>query len=230
MRRKDMKRLWTITLWSLGILVLTCMGLVPDVRLPAVSDIRPGAALSWIHPERNPWHLGAGEAFAGLVDTGRDECYSAYPPSYEITCPSKGEYLYGQDAQYRGVQPAYRDNGDGTVTDLNTGYMWQQGDSQNNRKYTFSEANDYCSALNLAGYSDWYLPSITQLISLIDIRRNHPSIDIDYFPDCIDYGYWSDQSSYENYNYAWYVNFSYGNTLTFIKNYAGVGLHVRCVR
>ena len=32
----------------------------------------------------------------------------------------------GQDTQYAGRQPAYRDHGDGTVTDLNTGLMWQQ--------------------------------------------------------------------------------------------------------
>jgi len=61
---------------------------------------------------------------AGLLpDTGQSVCYSN---SGEITCPSSGASFYGQDAQHDGNQPSYQDNGDGTVTDLNTGLMWQQ--------------------------------------------------------------------------------------------------------
>ncbi len=57
-------------------------------------------------------------AFAGavpypVVDTGQDHCYSN---SGVIACPNSGEAFYGQDAQYRGNAPAYRDNGDGTVS------------------------------------------------------------------------------------------------------------------
>jgi len=58
-----------------------------------------------------------------LPDTGIDKCYDN---DSEITCPSPGQPFYGQDAQYDGPQPTYRDNGDGTVADLNTGLMWQQ--------------------------------------------------------------------------------------------------------
>ena len=52
-----------------------------------------------------------------IVDSGQDGCYS---DQSAITCPSEGEAFYGQDAQYQGELPAYKDNADGTITDLNT--------------------------------------------------------------------------------------------------------------
>lgn len=38
-----------------------------------------------------------------------------------MAAPAMGEALYGQDAQHPGATPSYRDNGDGTVSDLVTG-------------------------------------------------------------------------------------------------------------
>ena len=55
-----------------------------------------------------------------IVDTGQDQCFD---DAQEIACPSGGDTYFGQDAQYSGNTPSYRDNGDGTVTDLNTGLM-----------------------------------------------------------------------------------------------------------
>ena len=55
-----------------------------------------------------------------LPDTGINKCYDA---EKEIPCPKPGQPFYGQDTQYDGSQPAYRDNGDGTVTELNTSLM-----------------------------------------------------------------------------------------------------------
>jgi len=57
-----------------------------------------------------------------IVDTGQIRCYD---DRTEISFPTIGRSWFGQDAQYAGNQPAYRNNGDGTVTDVNTGLMWQ---------------------------------------------------------------------------------------------------------
>ncbi len=62
-----------------------------------------------------------------IVDTGQNNCYDN---SSVAACPQPGEAFYGQDASYQGNQPAYQDNDDGTVTDLNTGLMWQQDTGQ----------------------------------------------------------------------------------------------------
>ncbi len=121
-----------------------------------------------------------------VVDTGQEKCYDN---SREINCPQPGEPFYGQDAQYQGVQPAYQDNGDGTVSDLNTGLLWQQDPGD---KMTYEEAVANASSFNLAGYDDWRLPTIKELYSLIlfsgidppaeSVATNAvPFIDTDYF-------------------------------------------------
>ncbi len=69
-----------------------------------------------------------------VVDTGQDKTYNN---TSEISPPSEGQAFYGQDAQVDGNQPHYVDNGDGTVTDLVTGLMWQQAVSE---KMTYGNA------------------------------------------------------------------------------------------
>jgi hypothetical protein len=104
-----------------------------------------------------------------VVDTGQTAFYDG---SNEISMPDLGEYFYGQDAQYVGVQPAYWDNSDGTVTDLNTGLMWQKNPGE---KMTYTEAVARIDTFDLAGYTDWRLPSIKELYSLIQFNGIDPS-------------------------------------------------------
>ena len=85
-----------------------------------------------------------------------------YDDTGEIDRPQPAEPFYGQDAQYQGIQPAYRDNGDGTVTDLNTGLMWQQTPALYD-KPTYAEAVAGADTFALAGYDDWRLPTIKEL-------------------------------------------------------------------
>ncbi len=74
----------------------------------------------------------------------------------------------------------YTDNGDGTVTDTSTGLMWQQAGSSNSM--TWEQALAYCEGLNLGGYTDWRLPTIKELYSLVDYTRYDPAINSVYFP------------------------------------------------
>lgn len=102
---------------------------------------------------------------AVVVDTGQDRCYGV---NSQVVCPAQGSPLYGQDAQYAGAAPAYRDNGDGTITDLNTGLMWSQGLS--GRKVSPEEAEQIARGMTLGGHDDWRVPTIKELYSLIDFR------------------------------------------------------------
>lgn len=128
-----------------------------------------------------------GNAYADqwvVVDTGQDKCYD--DNGNQITCPGEGAALYGQDSQYNGTQPSYRDNGDGTITDLNTGLMWQKNADE---KMYWSDAVSNASTFNLAGYTDWRLPTIKELYSLMNFNgvtgmsaaTSTPYIDTDYF-------------------------------------------------
>ena len=100
----------------------------------------------------------------------------------EMTAPARGEALYGQDAQHPGTTPSYRDNGDGTVSDLVTGLMWTKSiDLDGNGtismfdKRTLAQADDEAASLTVGGYDDWRLPTIKELYSLIDFTGTDPA-------------------------------------------------------
>lgn len=97
-----------------------------------------------------------------LVDTGQDFCYG---DSGSMACPSEGAAYFGQDGQYAGNEFRFQVNGDGTVTDLVTGLMWQQDPGD---KVDFATAAANADSFALAGYDDWRLPTIKELYSLID--------------------------------------------------------------
>src|SRR3990172_6862146 len=114
-----------------------------------------------------------------VVDTGQT---AFYDNSKTISLPQPGEPFYGQDAQYKGTQPSYQDNGDGTVTDLVTGLMWQKSPDTNgdgiinyNDKLYYDEAVALAASFNLAGYTNWRLPTIKELYSLIMFSGAEPS-------------------------------------------------------
>ena len=130
-----------------------------------------------------------------VVDTDQETCYDRYS---EITCPSVGAAFYGQDAQYAGSQPAYQDNGDGTVTDLNTGLMWQQDPGD---KMFYYQAVAGADSFSLAGHDDWRLPTIKELYSLILFSGGDPSS----YP-------WSDPSGLTPFIDADAFAFEYGDT------------------
>ncbi len=100
-----------------------------------------------------------------IVDTGQVRYYDN---SREIFYPTPGQPFYGQDAQYESNFPSYRDNGDGTVTDLKTGLMWSKAVDKN--KVSLNEATKIAQRMTLGGYSDWRVPNIKELYSLIDFR------------------------------------------------------------
>jgi len=89
----------------------------------------------------------------------------------------------------RQTEDQFVDNGDGTVTDRSTGLMWQQATAPG--KYTWEQALSYCENLTLAGHSDWRLPLINELESIVDLTRYNPAINTTYFPNTVVFFYWS---------------------------------------
>ncbi|MFO0925852.1 MAG: DUF1566 domain-containing protein, partial [Gemmataceae bacterium] len=104
-----------------------------------------------------------------VVDTGQVHCFSDRGQLFRP--PRPGEPFFGQDACYQGPQPSYRDNGDGTVTDRNTGLIWQKT-PEGDRKVTFAEAKERARTTRTGGFADWRVPTIKELYSLIDFNGN----------------------------------------------------------
>jgi hypothetical protein len=135
---------------------------------------------------------------------------------------------------------AYIDNGDGTVTDMGTGLMWQK--AMPTGTYTWEQALAYCENLILnndgewtngtanasgAKYTDWRLPTAKELASIVDTTRYSPAIDPTYFPSTVANETWSSTTLANALNTAWYVNFNGGFTYTNLKIYAR---NIRAVR
>ena len=91
-----------------------------------------------------------------IVDTGQTRIFSEH--GQLLRAPAAGDAFYGQDEMYEGLVPAYKDDGDGTITDLNTGLMWVQARGS---KVTFTDAVAGASKCRVGGYTDWRMPTIT---------------------------------------------------------------------
>jgi hypothetical protein len=79
---------------------------------------------------------------------------------------------------------------------------------------TWSNALLAVTALNSAaygGYSDWRLPNVKELQSIVDYGRVSPAIDTTYFPNAQSNGYWSSTTYADSTDFAWFVNFNYGD-------------------
>ena len=156
-------------------------GQPPAGEQPSGSDASSAQSFAQAQPAMGGQPSPGGTTAYAIVDTGQANCYDT---SSESPCPQEGQTFYGQDAQYQGLQPAYRDNGDGTVTDLNTGLTWQQTPDLEN-KSTYPGAVAGAATFNLAGCDDWRLPTLKELYSLIDFNGSQftktPYLDTDYF-------------------------------------------------
>ncbi len=131
-------------------------------------------------------------------------------------------------------QGPYIDNGDSTLTDKSTELIWMKatadinGDEKidNNDTATWKEALSYCENLNFAGYTDWRLPSIRELRSIVRYNLYDSAIDTSVF-ECEPFDYWSSTTDAVSSDYAWYIYFKNGNAFWYSKSYR---IYVRCVR
>ena len=98
-----------------------------------------------------------------------------------------------------------------TVTDTETGMMWELADSANTMNW--AEARDYCESLTTGEYSDWRLPNRKELQSIIDYGKYKPALDKEVFTTANGAAdaYWSSTSVYpagkdDPATDAWYVS------------------------
>lgn len=132
---------------------------------------------------------------------------------------------------------AYTDHGDGTVTDTTSGLMWKhcaEGQtwaggtcSGTLAKYNWIQANTLSNSVTFAGKSDWRLPTVSELTTLITATSYSPtisSIDTTVFP-YQNHIFWTSTADTGNTANAMYVNFIYGFSATFAKT-TPIGAHL----
>jgi hypothetical protein len=146
-------------------LVRTACGLIKG--LAAATLARPVGVLGGPSTEE-PDSTSRSVARYPIVDTGQNRCFDNFR---EISAPQPGEPFFGQDAQFTFHPPAYRDNGDGTISDLVSGLMWQKG----YQVLSWEEAYRWADQCRLGGYNDWRVPTIKELYSLVLFSGVDPS-------------------------------------------------------
>jgi predicted outer membrane repeat protein len=103
----------------------------------------------------------------GLTLFGSDKTFYAYYV--------RGNTAYGEND--------FSNNGDGTITDAATGLMWSQDDSGAGMNWQDALAwVQQKNAENYLGHSDWRMPDVKELQSIVDYSRspqttNSPAID-----------------------------------------------------
>ena len=164
------------------------------------------------------------------LKTGQTTCYDV--SGNPISCTGTG-----QDGDYqKGQARSYTDNSDGTITDNSTGLMWKKcseglsgSDCETGSATTmnWTTATSTCESDETAGYTDWRLPNIKELLSIVDYGKVYPAIDTDVFPATVGDYYWSSTAYFGLPNISWSVDFYDGNT-----GYGAKGDvdYVRCVR
>lgn len=113
--------------------------------------------------------------------------------------------------------------GNNTVIDQRAGLEWQKSNDATTR--TWQNGLAYCEDLSLDAKTDWRLPSIRELKSLVNDSRYYPAIDPAF--TCQSFSYWSSTSVTDQPKSAWVVHFGNGDDNWYVKtdNY-----RVRCVR
>lgn len=141
-----------------------------------------------------------------------DPCYIPVPVSKTGQTTS---YTTGDDGHLqRGValpNPRFTDHGDGTVTDNLTGLIWTKNAQQIPGIMNWQAALTACNDLDFAGYTDWRLPNIRELQSLVDYGEADPALSLGYpFDNVIAINYWSSTTYESNSDNAWCVSISFG--------------------
>jgi hypothetical protein len=122
-----------------------------------------------------------------------------FPATGQTTCWNGAGTLIpcagtGQDGDIRaGAVLSYTDNGDGTITDNNTGRMWAKKSddgSIHDKDTTYTWENAFAvhiaglNAAGFAGHTDWRLPNVRELQSIVNYET-FPAVPPAFNTGCV---------------------------------------------
>ena len=205
-----------------AVVTLTCAGwavqAVAQTAISADGGIE-STAVGFIFPDGTVQATAATAGSAPVEDTGQTQCFRE--DGFLRACTGTGE-----DGEFQaGVAwptPRFTDNGDGTVTDNLTGLIWLKEANCPAGTKTWQEALDWVVLLNFTSiactdyaaqtHSDWRLPNIKELLSLVDYGTSDPALPTGHpFMDVQSSFYWSSSSNVANPPGAWGVGMGGGD-------------------
>ena len=146
-------------------------------------------------------------------------------------------FLFSGDvyAENRSADGRYIDLGNGVIKDTKTEMMWTQKDSyvELGHSLSWNESRDYVNQLSSGGYSDWRLPTISELETIYEPLKSNKDIfggrvKLDpIFAERGPYSYWS--SDTEGSCCAHTITFDYGHISKHHRDFSG-SYGVRAVR
>jgi len=110
----------------------------------------------------------------------------------------------------------YTDKGDGTILDKNTGLIWLKDANVSNLPLPSEGAKQYLQEMNSGkrtnfGYSDWRLPTINEIETLVDKNRFYPALPVGHpFMNVQNHFYWSSSIGKDVLDYVWIVDLASG--------------------
>ena len=87
---------------------------------------------------------------------------------------------FGEDADYALSAQSFTDHGNSTITDNVTGLMWQKVD---NGESTWENAVTNAAGVTTGGFTDWRLPTPSELFSIFNHNNAQPSFNATFFPN-----------------------------------------------
>ena len=158
-----------------------------------------------------------------LPDTGQTNCYDT---GGAIGCPVTGDPM-AQDGTYlpglvQSTYTIYNPVGISSVTADNiTGLMWitnPRTDAAMGGLFNWLAAIAACEAKNYAGYTDWRVPNVRELMSIVDYGKDTgATINAAAFPGARNNTYWSSTTYVQNATLAWRVTFNDGGVNVGLK-------------
>ncbi|OUD15251.1 DUF1566 domain-containing protein [Thioflexithrix psekupsensis] len=151
-------------------------------------ELNPDCADGWLHLSETLSALGRGKLATPYLDKAKKlpPCASPIVPVVSKVVPVVSKVVPVASKPVL-IKDRYRDNGDGTVTDIKTNLQWMRclvGQTWQDGRCHGEAQEMYCDTAvalkaDFAGHSDWRLPTIEELRSLVYCSSGKPA----YFPN-----------------------------------------------